>query len=207
MWTLANQLTMSRILLAPVFMVLLLSHESELVQWALLVYAVAAITDFYDGYVARLMRHETKLGAFLDPLADKFLTLAAFICFIYLDLIPLWMVMIVVVRDMIITLLRMYAEWRKQKFVTMRVAKWKTVLQLTFIFYTLILLAASHTSWIKHDFGEVISLLLQPLVMQLVMLGLTVFTVVTGVMYFIDNRQLLHTLVTQRFRSTATPEG
>lgn len=206
MWTLANQLTLSRILLTPVFVVFLLSHDNGLVQWSLVIYAIAAVTDFYDGYVARMMRHETRVGKFLDPLADKFLTISAFICFIYLNLIPLWMVVIVVSRDVIITLLRMYAEWQKQPFITMRVAKWKTVLQLGFIFYTLILLAGAHTPWIKEDFGELIGVLLTPLVLQFVMLALTLFTVITGVMYFTDNRQLLHTLVTQRFRSPAGTE-
>ena len=207
MWTLANQLTISRILLTPVFVLLLLSHSSELVQLSLLVYAVAAITDFYDGYLARVMRNESRFGKFLDPLADKFLTLGAFVCFIYLDLIPLWMVLVVVGRDAIITLFRMYAEWRNRPFITMRVAKWKTFLQLVFIFYTLILLAAAHTQWINRDFGELIQALLSPTALKLVMFGLTLFTVVTGVMYFVDNRQLLHTLVTQRFRSSENSES
>ncbi len=201
MWTIANQLTVSRILLTPLFVGFLLSHDNTLVQWSLVVYAVAALTDFYDGYLARLMKHESNIGKFLDPLADKFLTLGAFIAFIYLNLIPLWMVLIVVARDVIITLLRMYADWQKQTFVTMRVAKWKTALQLAFIFYTLILLTAQHTVWLRNDFGDLIALMLQPLTLEVVMFGLTLFTVVTGVFYFTDNRQLLHTLVTQRFRS------
>src|SRR5258706_5916892 len=156
MWTLANFVTVLRIVLTPVFVAMLLSHDSELVQWSLFVYGIAALTDFYDGYLARIMHDESRFGKFLDPLADKFLTLGAFVCFIYLDLIPLWMVLIVVGRDIVITLLRTYAEWRNHPFITMRVAKWKTFLQLTFIFYTLLLLAAEHTIWIKQDFGELI---------------------------------------------------
>ncbi len=200
MWTLANQLTLARIVLTPVFVVLLLSPEPALVQWALVVYAVAAITDYYDGYVARMMRSESRVGRFLDPLADKLLTVSAFVCFIYLDLIPLWMVLVVVGRDVLITALRMYAEWRGDGFVTIRAAKWKTFLQLGFIFYTLLLFAADHTRWVSETFGHLVRMLLDPVTLEFVMLLLTVFTVVTGIMYLVDNRPLLRALVRDGFR-------
>jgi CDP-diacylglycerol--glycerol-3-phosphate 3-phosphatidyltransferase len=174
----------------------MLSGDSLLVQWALVVYTVAAITDFYDGYVARRMQNETRFGKFLDPLADKFLTVAAFVCFIYLNLIPLWMVIIVVARDIIVTSLRMYAEIKDKPIVTMKSAKWKTFFQLVFIFYTLALLAAAHTKWMRHDFGDFINMLLDPIVMQAAMLGLTLLTVVTGVIYLIENRHLFRTIGT-----------
>lgn len=205
MWTLANQITFLRILLTPVFVVLMLSGQNALVQWALIVYIIAAVTDFYDGYVARRMGGETRFGKFLDPLADKFLTVAAFVCFIYLDLIPLWMVVIVVSRDIIVTFLRMYAEWKDKPIVTMKSAKWKTFFQLVFIFYTLALLAAAHTVWIRRDFGDFINMLLSPVVMQIAMLGLTLLTVITGVIYLIENRFIFRSIATERSSNPIKP--
>ncbi|HET7153372.1 MAG TPA: CDP-diacylglycerol--glycerol-3-phosphate 3-phosphatidyltransferase [Candidatus Kapabacteria bacterium] len=205
MWTLANQITFLRILLTPVFVVLMLSGQNALVQWALIVYVIAAVTDFYDGYVARRMGGESRFGKFLDPLADKFLTVAAFVCFIYLDLIPLWMVVIVVSRDIIVTFLRMYAEWKDKPIVTMKSAKWKTFFQLVFIFYTLALLAAAHTVWIRRDFGDFINMLLNPVVMQIAMLGLTLLTVITGVIYLIENRFIFRPIATERSSNPIKP--
>ena len=76
-----TQLTVLRILLAPVFFVLFAVIDPTPYLWAALVFVVAALSDWYDGYFARLWKLTTPLGAFLDPLADKFLTSAAFIAF------------------------------------------------------------------------------------------------------------------------------
>ncbi len=205
MWSLANLLTFLRIALTPLFAVFMLSGDNLLVQWAFAIYCIAAITDFYDGWLARRMGGETRFGRFLDPLADKFLTIAAFICFIYLNLIPLWMVVIVVFRDVAVTSLRIYAERKDKPLTTMRSAKWKTFLQLAFIFYTLILLTAAHTAWVHKDFSEFIDMLMKPVALYYAMLCLTLLTAVTGVIYIIENLHLFRSIETHQASSTIKP--
>ncbi|MDY6837483.1 MAG: CDP-alcohol phosphatidyltransferase family protein [Thermodesulfobacteriota bacterium] len=94
-----NSLTLLRILLTPLFAICLIRH-----LWvaALLVFAIAAITDGLDGFVARVYRQKTMLGTYLDPVADKFLLLTAFITLAVQGFIPSWLAVIVMTRDMVI---------------------------------------------------------------------------------------------------------
>src|SRR6266850_7243151 len=98
-----NSLTVLRILLTPLFLILLFSESSFLKQLALLVYIVAALTDWYDGWVARRYGYVTRWGKFLDPLADKILAAAALFAFVCLKLVDAWMVWVIIARDLIIT--------------------------------------------------------------------------------------------------------
>jgi len=76
---LPNQLTTLRIILTPIFFFLFISDNPLLKQIALIIYFIAAITDWYDGWLARKFNYITNWGKFMDPLADKFLTSAAFV--------------------------------------------------------------------------------------------------------------------------------
>jgi cardiolipin synthase len=98
---LPNWLTILRILLIPVFVTLLVYHK-----WhpALIVFCLASFTDMLDGYIARTHRQQTRLGAFLDPVADKLLLISAFVTLTYLKLVPFWITAVVVSRDLILTL-------------------------------------------------------------------------------------------------------
>ncbi|HZN53572.1 MAG TPA: CDP-diacylglycerol--glycerol-3-phosphate 3-phosphatidyltransferase [Methylomirabilota bacterium] len=96
---LANWLTIVRILLIPVFVTLLVYRRPG---WALLVFGAAAITDLLDGWAARHWKDESKLGAFLDPMADKLLLTASFITLTYLKALPFWIAAVVISRDVIL---------------------------------------------------------------------------------------------------------
>ncbi|HEV8436970.1 MAG TPA: CDP-diacylglycerol--glycerol-3-phosphate 3-phosphatidyltransferase [Methylomirabilota bacterium] len=97
---LANWLTTLRILLIPVFVTLLVyRHPTE----ALLVFFLASLTDLLDGYIARSRGRQTRLGAFLDPVADKLLLTSAFVTLTYLKVIPFWIAVVVVSRDLILS--------------------------------------------------------------------------------------------------------
>jgi len=98
---LANWLTLLRILLVPVFIALLVYRRPG---FALVVFATAALTDLLDGYVARRQRRQSRLGAFLDPLADKLLLVASFATLTYLRVLPAWIMIVVVSRDAILML-------------------------------------------------------------------------------------------------------
>lgn len=97
---LANWLTTLRILLIPVFVTLLVYRRIAL---ALVVFGLASLTDLLDGYIARTRGRQTRLGAFLDPVADKLLLTSAFVTLTYLRVIPFWITAVVVSRDLILS--------------------------------------------------------------------------------------------------------
>ncbi len=110
-WNIANYLTVLRIMLVPVFGWLLLSADSDThwMRWAALgVFAAAALTDRYDGYLARQHGLETAVGAVADPIADKALTGFALVGLSILGELPWWMTVVILVREWGITLLRFW---------------------------------------------------------------------------------------------------
>ena len=96
---LANWLTILRIVLIPVFVSLLVYRRPGV---ALLAFAAAAVTDLLDGYVARRRKMQSRLGAFLDPLADKLLLISSFVTLTYLKALPFWITAVVLSRDVIL---------------------------------------------------------------------------------------------------------
>lgn len=96
-----NILTLIRILLTPLLVILLMR---DLFPMALLVFAIAGLSDGLDGLIARLLNQRTALGAYLDPAADKLLLVSAMTCLAVLDVIPHWLAVIVIARDVFIVL-------------------------------------------------------------------------------------------------------
>jgi CDP-diacylglycerol--glycerol-3-phosphate 3-phosphatidyltransferase len=189
-----NQLTFLRILLTPVFLVFLLSYNSILRQWSLAIFIFAAITDWYDGWLARRWGYVTRWGAFLDPLADKVLTSAALLAYSYLGLVSSWMVWIIVIRDAIITILRSYAEYKGKPVDTSKLAKTKTFVQYILIYYLLILYVAQNTSSIEDDFSGLIKTLLNYSFIYSSMVIITAITLWTGIVYILDNWKTIREL-------------
>lgn len=189
--TLPNQLTLLRVVLAPVFVLLILSDSTVAKQLSLLVFIVAALTDWYDGWTARKFGYITRWGKFLDPLADKVLTSVAFLVYAYLGLIDAWMAWVVIVRDFLITGLRSYAEYKDQPIVTSKTAQAKTFGQYVVIYYILILYVAGHIPAVQERFAEEIAALMHPLVLFGMMLLVTISTVGTGIAYLFDNRRFI----------------
>src|ERR1041384_7143035 len=155
-----NSLTILRIVLTPLFVVLLFSDSPFLKELALATYIIAALTDWYDGWVARRYGYVTRWGKFLDPLADKILAGAALFAFVWLKLVDAWMVWVIIARDLIITSLRSYAEWRNQPIVTSKTAQAKTFGEFTVIYYILILYIASRTGLVNKRFHDLLESLM-----------------------------------------------
>lgn len=135
---LPNSLTILRILLIPVFIGFLLYERYE---YSLAVLLVAALTDSLDGTIARVANQRTRLGAYLDPLADKLLLTSAFVTLAVLHLVPLWIAILVVSRDMILmtgTLLVRLTELRVDISPTM-LGKGTTLFQLAYIVFVVML--------------------------------------------------------------------
>jgi CDP-diacylglycerol---glycerol-3-phosphate 3-phosphatidyltransferase len=182
--TVPNQLTALRILLVPVFVVLLLQTDPWLKLVGVVVFAVASL---YDGYHARKYGVESRLGAFLDPLADKLLITAAFLLYVWMGYLVLWMVVLVVVRDVVITALRVYAEYKNKPVVTSVEAKYKTVVQNVFVYVIMLLMLMKESVFSGKSVALMISSFLVSGYLDFIMLAVTVFTVYTGISYLVSN--------------------
>lgn len=192
--TLPNQLTVLRIILTPVFLYLFLSESPVLIQISLGVFLIAALTDWYDGWLARKFNYITDWGKFWDPLADKILTSTAFFGFVMVGLLPLWMVIFIIIRDLLITLLRIFAESRGYNFVTSYYAKWKTVLQMVFLYYLLLLYVGLNTNELYTGNENLFTLLSNKDFIYVTMLIITIITVHSGITYLLQNKHLIKKL-------------
>lgn len=138
---LPNLLTILRIVMIPFFLYFLFSQHPRDRLMALAIFGAASITDFFDGYLARKWKQESPLGRFLDPLADKALVIATLIMFILLDqAVPLWMVIVIILRDMLVTLMRYLAIRKGAEIRTTRLGKAKTMFQMFSIVLILVIL-------------------------------------------------------------------
>lgn len=189
--TLPNQLTILRIILTPVFLYFFLSNDKTFIQISLAIFLVAALTDWYDGWLARKFNYITDWGKFWDPLADKILTSTAFVGFVLVGLLPFWMVILIIIRDLLITLLRIYAESRGYNFVTSYYAKWKTVFQMIFLYYLLLLYVGLNTPQLFNENQNLFTFLADPKLIYTIMLLITAMTVHSGVSYLLKNKNLI----------------
>ena len=116
---LANKLTMLRIMLVPFFAFFMLAAEIVPYSylWAAILFAIASITDTVDGKIARKYNMITDFGKFLDPLADKVLVVTALICFVQLHWASAWVVAIVVIREFMVSGVRLVAAGSEKKIV------------------------------------------------------------------------------------------
>jgi CDP-diacylglycerol--glycerol-3-phosphate 3-phosphatidyltransferase len=185
--TIPNQLTALRILLVPVFVALLLQADPWLKLFGVIVFTVASLTDLYDGYHARKYGVETRLGAFLDPLADKLLITAAFLLYVWMGYLVLWMVILVVVRDVVVTALRIYAEYKNRPVVTSVEAKYKTLAQNLLVYLIMVLILMREAAFFGKGMAVTISRFLASGYLDSIMLVVTVFTVYTGISYLVSN--------------------
>lgn len=146
---LANQLTLVRIVLVP-FLVLFLYLDNFWTRIiALIIFIIAAVTDIYDGMVARQQKTVTTLGIFLDPIADKLIISAALITFVGLKElhVPAWMVILIISREYIITGLRSIAAAKNVIIPAMKSGKFKTTSQIVAIIVTMLILITNSAIW------------------------------------------------------------
>lgn len=138
MINLPNILSLTRILLVPILVVVLLTEVEDKELIGLTLFLLAAFTDFLDGFIARRRQQVTRLGQLLDPAADKILTSAAFISLVELGLAPAWMVVVVVAREFAVSALRSVASLQNRAIAASASGKLKTVLQITAISLALV---------------------------------------------------------------------
>jgi CDP-diacylglycerol---glycerol-3-phosphate 3-phosphatidyltransferase len=182
-WTLPNQLTILRIILTPVFIYFFFRESMQDRLVGTVIFLLAASTDWYDGYFARRFNLITRWGQFMDPLADKILTMAALFIFAALHYIYWWMVILMIGRDFMITFLRIFALKLGKSIVTSYLAKVKTTLEMIAILILLVYLNFPqadiyHLSSYPPPYTHWISLIFA---------GVTFLTVFSGVQYLIEN--------------------
>ena len=166
---LPNYITLLRVILIPFFINLMIyGYYVE----ALLVFLAACITDALDGFLARILKQKTELGAFLDPMADKLLILSAFITLVMLGKLPFWLVLIVISRDVILTMggLIIYFTTDTLQVLPSLIGKLTTVLQLGIV--TLSLVSMSYS--INFEF------------LSLLHWSTAFITIASGVQYFVE---------------------
>ena len=137
---LPNAITLGRIFLVPLLVVVLLTNPKEFNVLGVsreivgaLIFALASITDWLDGYLARRRGQVTGLGQWMDPLADKLLVIAALVSLVYLDLAPTWMVVVILGREMYVTALRGMTHARGQSLPASLLGKIKLIAQVAAI--------------------------------------------------------------------------
>ncbi len=186
-----NKLTLTRIILSPVFMVFFLMENVYCRVLSLIIFTFAALTDLWDGHVARKYGIVTGFGKFMDPLADKILTSTAFISFVALGYVKAWMIMTIIIREFFITGLRSVAAYRGMVISPTLSAKFKTVLQMLSI-VTILLYINARTIFEASGYnGAFFESKLFTEGFDWMILVTMVVTVLTGIDYLIKNASVL----------------
>ncbi len=172
-----NYLTMSRIAAVPLIVVLMMYPSKMTMFMAALVFSIASITDYLDGYFARKLGLVSNLGKILDPLADKFLVSSAFIMLVSLGLIPAWVVCLVIGRELAVTGLRCIIIENGEDVAASWLGKYKTGFQIASIIPLLI-----NYQYFGINFHAIGSVLLY---------GALIFTLWSGADYFIKFKKLI----------------
>jgi len=172
---LPNKLTILRVLLIPVFVVLLLADfwGKWLDYLALAVFIIASLTDMLDGMIARKYNLITNFGKFMDPLADKLLVCSAMICLLDLGRIPAWVVIVIIAREFIISGFRLVASDKGVVIAAGYIGKAKTVFQMNMIMLMIL------------DIEQI------QLITDIIMYIAAILTVVSLVDYIYRNRSVL----------------
>ncbi len=188
---LANRLTIIRIIIAPIFIILLLVEGAWTKYSTLLLFIIASLTDLYDGRIARARGVVTSFGKFMDPLADKIIVLGALICFVALREVWAWMVIIILAREVMITHLRFIGASKGIIIPAGRWGKHKTATQMIAVSVTLVVIAINST-FTSFSINAP-SLLLQILrYTPNTLVGLAVImTIISGVLYVGKHREVL----------------
>jgi CDP-diacylglycerol--glycerol-3-phosphate 3-phosphatidyltransferase len=166
-WNLPNSLSLFRIFLVPFLVVVLLTKYSN--KLGLAIFLVAAVTDFFDGYFARRMQKITRLGALLDPIADKLLMSAAFISLVELGMAKAWMIVIIIGREFAVSGLRSIAAQQGVTIAASPLGKTKTISQVVAISLLII----------SYELGEF------RFMSELSLWVVVLFSLVSGVDYFL----------------------
>lgn len=187
--TLPTQLTVLRIVLTGLIMSLLFVPGLLAKVSALFLFALAALTDWLDGYLARRLNQVTALGILLDPIADKVLVLGVLVAFVQLRVVPAWMMLVILARELLITGVRLYAATRHVVLSAAKEGKHKTVSQMVAIILILTAFVVRE-AFAGHPPAALDQLMTQGIAWALwITVGLTI---ISGASFFWRHREILH---------------
>ncbi len=184
-FNLPNIISLFRVLISPVIFVLLISQNNNSIIIGAILFFIGAFSDFLDGWIARKMNLTSSWGRFFDPLADKFLTLAVFIVLVYLKVANIWMVAIILLRDIFTTYMRVVGDRMKAPIKTSKTAKVKTLIQMLYL--SVILLIMIYDA--KNQSNILLSLT-QDNIPNIFLFFIVLLTVWSTVEYIMDNKAL-----------------
>jgi CDP-diacylglycerol---glycerol-3-phosphate 3-phosphatidyltransferase len=187
---LPNKLTILRIALAFVFIILLFLPGLLSKVSALFVFLLASITDFLDGYLAKKNNQITDFGRLMDPVADKILILSAFLAFVQMQLVPAWMVVVIIFREAIVTGLRALALAKGRVIAADTGGKRKTLAQISAIFAILLLIVFKEAGPVNLSFWNDGAERIYKNAIFGLMLVTVALTLISGLSYLIKNREV-----------------
>jgi CDP-diacylglycerol--glycerol-3-phosphate 3-phosphatidyltransferase len=187
---LPNKLTILRIVLAFVFILFLFIHGFGAKVAAFVVFLSASLTDLLDGYLAKKNNQITDFGRLMDPIADKILILSAFLAFVELGLVPAWMVVIILFREVAVTGLRMLALSKGRVIPADFGGKHKTVSQVAAILAILLLMIFREAGPMASAFWSARTEAIYKDSIYALMLITVALTLISGVSYLVKNREV-----------------
>lgn len=176
----ANKITMIRVFLVPVFMVLFMINNTICHYAALAVFIIASITDAIDGHIARKYNQTTTFGKFVDPLADKVLTTAAFLILMHYDRMDVWAIMIVLTREFMVAGVRLVAAGDGKVVAASMWGKLKTVTQMIAVIAAMLLLPYDRFLGVQSS-----------LISDILIWISVIFTIISGIDYLAKNWHLM----------------
>jgi CDP-diacylglycerol--glycerol-3-phosphate 3-phosphatidyltransferase len=188
-----NQITVARLILTLLFVVAISYDFTFQGLVAFSIFVIASFTDWLDGYLARKWNQTTDFGKLLDPLADKILVTSALFFLVYVDLVPLWMAILMVSREFLITGLRLIATAKGIVLAAERTGKHKTISQLVAILIALAYLTVEEIQFHIQDrafLPETIIYGIDKLITLSFWIA-TLLTIASGFLYFQKNRHFL----------------
>jgi CDP-diacylglycerol--glycerol-3-phosphate 3-phosphatidyltransferase len=194
---LPNKLTVFRMILVPFFVTALLLEEVLPHSWliGLIIFAVASYTDHLDGKLARKYHQITDFGKFLDPLADKIMVISALVCFVQLEVVPAWCVIIIIAREFMVTSLRLVAAPKGLVIAANMWGKIKTVSQIVAICGIMGLSYLSQLQKMKLNLwfltSEEVVNQIYPVINWILILVATLATVISGFVYMRQNWNII----------------
>jgi CDP-diacylglycerol--glycerol-3-phosphate 3-phosphatidyltransferase len=185
---LPHVLTASRIALTPVVVALLFVPALWAQAAAVVCFMLASASDYFDGEIARRWQVRSRLGQFLDPLADKFLVLGTFVALALAEpqAAPWWAIALIAGRDVAVTALRSWAESTGRTLRTLRIAKSKTLLQIAYLWFVLTLRAFA---WSDGALALAADRVLHSPVPLVLLVAVVAVTLVTGAAYFLSPQE------------------
>ncbi|MGH2841254.1 MAG: CDP-diacylglycerol--glycerol-3-phosphate 3-phosphatidyltransferase [Solirubrobacteraceae bacterium] len=183
---LPNVLTLLRILLVPVLVVALLDETANGDLLAAIVFALASFTDAVDGYLARSRNAVTTFGKLMDPIADKLLIIAALVALVSLDRLAAWVAMVIIARELTVTITRMQAQQQGLVIAANWWGKSKTIVQVAAIF-CVIAMGEPTPAWVDG-----------------LVYGAVAITIVSGIDYFFGLRRVLREAEARRAAAVAS---